>query len=419
MPAALVIGAGRSGTALARHLSARGDRVVISDLKPPATTLETPPGVEVVYGPQEDWLLDGVDAVYASPGVPWDAPILETARRRGITVSSEIELFFKLCPAPIVGITGTNGKTTTTALTGDVLRQGTRPVLVGGNIGETVLDRLAELTPEHWVVLELSSFQLESISEPRVRIGAVLNITPDHLDRHHSMDAYVAAKARLVEFMEPGATAVLNGSDPRCRALAEVTRGEVVWFDRFEPDPPMPVPGEHNLMNAKAAAAIGRAAGLDDERIFRAIAAFPGVEHRLELVGEWGGVRWFNDSKATNPDAGLVALGSFPGRPVVLIAGGRGSGFELQEWVRAVRDKTTTAIVIGESAGELAALLDGHPLRRARDLEEAVELAAAAAVPGGVVLLSPAYKSFDMFSGYEERGRQFKAIVRRRHGDGS
>ncbi len=413
---ALVVGAGRSGIALARFLTSRGQQVLVSDQKRPSTPPELPPGVEVVYGEQEVSLLDGTSTVYASPGVPWDAPLLEEARRRGVEVSSEIDLFFRHCPAPIVGITGTNGKTTTTALVGDVLRHGERPVIVGGNIGETVLDRLDAVTPAHWVVLELSSFQLESIAQPRVAIGAVLNITPDHLDRHHTIEAYVAAKARLVEYMEADDVAVLNGRDPWCRELGGRTRGRVVWFDQHRPDPPMPIPGEHNLMNARAAAAIGRAAGLADEQIEGAIARFQGVEHRLELVGEWGGVHWYNDSKATNPDAGRVAVNSFPGLPVVLIAGGYGSGFELDAWAKDVRRRTAAVVLMGKSAGELEQVLGDHPILRAGSLEEAVELAAAESQPGGVVLLSPAYKSFDMFEGYEDRGRQFKAAVRRRFG---
>ncbi|HEX6350972.1 MAG TPA: UDP-N-acetylmuramoyl-L-alanine--D-glutamate ligase [Candidatus Dormibacteraeota bacterium] len=413
---ALVIGAGLSGRALVRHLSARGIAVRVVDLKRPDPEPSFPPGVQVLYGPYEQIVLEGVEAVYASPGVPWDDPLLEEARRRGLTVSSEIDLFFRECPAPIVGITGTNGKTTTTALTGEVLRQGARPVLVGGNIGETVLDRLEEITPAHWVVLELSSFQLESVARPQARIGAVLNLTPDHLDRHHTMDAYVAAKARLVEFMEPEDTAVLNGIDARVRELAGRTQGQVVWFDQHRPDPPMPIPGPHNLMNARAAAAIGRVAGLDDAAIDRAIAGFQGVEHRLELVGEWEGVRWYNDSKATNPDAGQVGVASFSGTPLVLIAGGYGSGFELAAWAEEVRRRTRLVILIGQSADLLEETLQGHPVKRAASLEEAVEVAAAEARPGEVVLLSPAYKSFDMFKSYEDRGRRFKAAVRAHYG---
>jgi UDP-N-acetylmuramoylalanine--D-glutamate ligase len=415
-PRALVIGAGLSGRALVRYLTARGASVRLADLRAPDPAPAFPPQVDVLYGPYDQSILEGCEAVYASPGVPWDDALLEEARRRGLPVSSEIDLFFRDCPAPIVGITGTNGKTTTTALTGEVLRQGDRPVLVGGNIGETVLDRLEEITPEHWVVLELSSFQVESVALPRVRIGALLNLTPDHLDRHHTMEGYTAAKARLIEFLEPSDTAVLNGRDQRVRELAGRTQGRVVWFDEHRPDPPMPIPGEHNLMNARAAAAIGRVAGLPDAAVNRAIAGFQGVEHRLELVGEWEGVRWYNDSKATNPDAGQVGVASFPGTPVILIAGGYGSGFELAAWAQEVKRRTRLVILIGKSADLLAETLVGHPVQPAASLEEAVEVAAAEARPGEVVLLSPAYKSFDMFKSYEDRGRRFKAAVRAQHG---
>jgi len=412
----VVVGLGRSGVALARFLRQRGDQVVVCDSrgadKLSDHLAQLPPGVETVLGGYDDTLLRGADEVYASPGVPWDAPILRSARLKGIPVSSEIDLFFRHCPAPIVGITGTNGKTTTTALTGAVLARGPRPVLVGGNIGDTVLDRLSEVTPEHWVVLELSSFQLESADRPKPRIGVVLNLTPDHLDRHHSFEAYAAAKARLIRFQDPSDDAVLNGQDPLVRALSEQTRARVTWFDR-EPDPPVAIPGAHNLMNARAAAAVGRLAEVPTAAVDAAIASFKGVEHRLELVGEWGGVRWYNDSKATNPDAAVVGLGSFTGLPVVLIAGGYGSGFELGAWLELIRANTRAVVLIGESAELLERELAGHPqVVRARDLDHAVELAAGLAEPGGVVLLSPGYKSFDWFSGFEDRGRRFKDSVR-------
>jgi UDP-N-acetylmuramoylalanine--D-glutamate ligase len=200
------------------------------------------------------------------------------------------------------------------------------------------------------------------------------------------------------------------------RELAARTRGRVVWFDEHQPEPPMPIPGEHNLMNARAAAAIGRVAGIPDAASNRAIAGFQGVEHRLELVGEWEGVRWYNDSKATNPDAGQVGVASFPGKPVILIAGGYGSGFELAAWAEEVRRRTRLVVLIGKSADLLAETLRGHSVKRAASLEEAVEVAAAQAQAGEVVLLSPAYKSFDMFKSYEDRGRRFKAAVRARHG---
>ncbi|MDQ6773164.1 MAG: UDP-N-acetylmuramoyl-L-alanine--D-glutamate ligase [Candidatus Dormibacteraeota bacterium] len=418
---ALVVGAGRSGLALARFLDSRGLGVRVCDALPEARLAaflaRLPRATETVTGGYGEEVLEGCAAVYASPGVPWRAPLLERARALGLPVSSEIDLFFKLCPAPIVGITGTNGKTTSTALTGAVLARGRRPVLVGGNIGQTVLDRLDEVTPEHWVVLELSSFQLESAERPRARVGVVLNLTPDHLDRHGGMGAYVAAKARLLGFQKASDDAVLNGEDQLCRELAAKTRARVTWFNEHLPPPPVALPGRHNLMNALAAAAVGRIAGLPDPEIEAAVAAFKGVEHRLELVGEWSGVRWYNDSKATNPDAGLVGLRAFPGIPTILIAGGYGGPFELDPWLAAVRSETRAVVLMGASRDLLAERLQGHPLRQAASLEEAAGLARELARPGEVVLLSPAYKSFDMFQDFEDRGRRFKAAVRALHGE--
>jgi UDP-N-acetylmuramoylalanine--D-glutamate ligase len=416
---ALVVGAARSGVAVANHLARQGERVIITDRRPQveleSAIARLPQAAELRLGGYDDTLLAGIDVVYASPGVPWDAELLNHARAKGIPVSSEIDLFLKLCPGTVVGITGTNGKTTTTALTGDVLASGDRPVMVGGNIGETVLDRLPEVTPEHWVVLELSSFQLESVERPRLHVGVILNITPDHLDRHGTFERYAAIKGRIIEFAGADDFAVLNGRDETCRRLATMTRAQVVWFDEHKPVPPMPIPGRHNLDNALAAAAVGRIAGLSDDAINNAIAGFKGVEHRLELVGEWNRVRWYNDSKATNPDAGRVALTSFPGTPLVLIAGGYGSGFELADWVKDVIAHAEAVVLMGASADLLAQELHDHPaVRRATSLAEAVEMAAKLAKQGGVVLLSPAYKSFDMFKDYEDRGRQFKALVRER-----
>ncbi len=419
---ALVVGAARSGVALARHLTGEGARVRIVDRRPRAELEEAlaqlPAGVDVQAGGYDEGVLAGVDVVYASPGVPWDSDLLKRAREQGIEVSSEIDLFLRLCPGIVVGITGTNGKTTTTALTGAVLAAGDRPVIVGGNIGDTVLDRLDEITPRHWVVLELSSFQLESVARPRLHVGVILNVTPDHLDRHGTFERYVDLKARAVEFAGADDFAVLNGRDEACKRIADRTRAQVVWFDEHRPLPPMPLPGRHNLENALAAAAIGRIAGMADDAIEAAIRSFKGVEHRLELVGEWGGVRWYNDSKATNPDAGRVALSAFPSTPVVLIAGGYGSGFELGGWLADVLANVEAVVLIGASADLLAEALHNHPkVVRAAGLDEAVEAAAGLAQPGGVVLLSPAYKSFDMFKDYEDRGRRFKAAVRARFED--
>jgi len=413
---ALVVGAARSGVALALHLTAGGQKVRVVDRKPAvelqSTLQQMPSGVDLHLGGYDASALEGIDIVYASPGVPWDSELLNEARTKGIPVSSEIDLFLKLCRGTVVGITGTNGKTTTTALTGVVLSAGKRPVIVGGNIGDTVLDRVSEITPEHWVVLELSSFQLESVEKPRLQIGVILNITPDHLDRHRTLERYIDLKGRAIEDSD---YAVLNGRDGLVREIAKRARGEVVWFDQHQPLPPMPLPGRHNMENALAAAAVGRIAGLTDDTINNAIRSFRGVEHRLELVGEWAGVRWYNDSKATNPDAGRVALNAFPGAPVILIAGGYGADFDLDEWVRDVLANTEAVILIGASADQLAQTLEAHPkVVRAQTLEEAVSIAAGLARQGGVVLLSPAYKSFDMFKDFEDRGNQFKELVRQR-----
>ncbi len=416
---ALVVGAARSGVAVANHLSRQGEKIRVVDRKPAADLTDAlaqmPDGVDFRLGGYDSSVLDGVDIVFASPGVPWDSDLLNEARARRIQVSSEIERFLELCRGRVVGVTGTNGKTTTTALIGEVLDAGELPVVVGGNIGDTVLDRLEEITDRHWVVLELSSFQLEWVERAHLHVGVILNITPDHLDRHKTFERYIDLKARAIEFAGPDDFAVLNGRDEAVRGLAGHTRAKVVWFDQHRPIPPMPIPGRHNVDNALAAAAVGRIVGISDAVIDRAVASFKGVEHRLELVGEWGGVRWYNDSKATNPDAGRVAITSFPGTPLVLIAGGYGSGFELAEWVKDVLAHATAVVLMGASADLLAHELRGHPnVKRAKSLEEAVDIAARLAQPGGVVLLSPAYKSFDMFKDFEDRGRKFKALVRGR-----
>src|SRR5256884_6056015 len=218
-----------------------------------------PPSVDLRLGGYDASALEGVDVVYASPGVPWDSELLNEARAKGIRVSSEIDLFLKACKGTVVGITGTNGKTTTTALTGVVLSAGDRPVIVGGNIGDTVLDRVDEITREHWVVLELSSFQLESVERPKLHVGVILNITPDHLDRHKTLDRYVELKARAVEDAD---YALLNSRDRLVSGLSKRARREGVWFDKHQPLPPMPLPGRHNMENALAAAEVGRPAGL-------------------------------------------------------------------------------------------------------------------------------------------------------------
>jgi UDP-N-acetylmuramoylalanine--D-glutamate ligase len=436
----MILGYGRSGRAAASYLKRHGATVVVVDR---ADTPELRAAIE--RDGLSGWLgtlpappLDDVDFLVVSPGVAWDAPLVESARQRGIVVTSEIDLFFDLCPCPIAGITGTNGKTTTTSLTAEVLRAGGLQVVRGGNIGEPVLDRLEQLRPDHWVVLELSSFQLESIRHPRLRIGAVLNVTPDHLDRHKTMERYREIKARAVTFMEPEDYAVLNFDDQSCAAMAKETRGTVVPFalqaetdgglrvmdgsicwareGRLEPVIPVgevPLPGAHNLSNVMAAIGAGLAAGVAAERIAEAVRGFKAVEHRLELIGSFGQVRWYNDSKATNPDSTYKALEAFT-EPIVLIAGGRNKGIDLAPLASRIAQRVVGLVTIGETGEELARLVRAAGLQRvarARNLSEAVHEAASMATSGSVVLLSPAFTSFDMFSDYEDRGRRFKAAV--------
>jgi UDP-N-acetylmuramoylalanine--D-glutamate ligase len=437
---ALVLGYGRSGRAAASFIAGRGGSVRVVDR---ADTPELRAALERAgiaarlggYGPED---LNGNDLLVVSPGVAWDEPLVETARGRGIEITSEIDLFFRACPARIAGITGTNGKTTTTALTTEVLRAGGLRVMRGGNIGEPVLDRVDQLKADDWVVLELSSFQLESITRPRLQVGVVLNVTPDHLDRHKSLQHYTEIKARAVSFMRPEDHAVLNLDDPACAGMRSQTAGQVIAFAlhqpvergvtvtdgwvtiaeagstrRVLPAAEVPLPGEHNLSNVMAAVGAGGAAGVPVERIADAVRQFKAVEHRLELVGSFNGVRWYNDSKATNPDSTYKALEAFS-EPIILIAGGRNKGIEVEPLARAVARRVAALVTIGETGEELARRARDAGLgrvERAADLVDAVRKAAALAPPGSVVLLSPAFTSFDMFRDYEDRGRRFKAAV--------
>jgi UDP-N-acetylmuramoylalanine--D-glutamate ligase len=372
-------------------------------------------GVEVSLGVDGTRQLDRARTVVKSPGVPQDAPVIQAARERAIEVTGELELAWRLIPNAFCAVTGTNGKTTTTELIGHLHRTAGRPVAVAGNVGTPLSSLVGAIDEDATVVCEASSFQLEDTNYFSPECAVFINLAPDHLDRHGTLDRYTGLKARVVQFAEPDDYAVLNGRDQIVRGFEQRTKAKVVWFDKHQPIPPMPLPGRHNMENALAAAAVGRIAGLSDDAINNAIRGFKGVEHRLELVGEWAGVRWYNDSKATNPDASRVALSAFPGAPVVLIAGGYGGGFDLREWVADVLANTEAVVLIGASAGELAGALKAHrKVARAESLEDAVSQAAHIARSGGVVLFSPAYKSFDMFKDFEDRGNQFKELVRKR-----
>ena len=381
----LVLGLARSGLAAAAALERRGVEVVRADRE---------------LGNDEDiGLLDGVELLVKSPGVPAEAPLVAAARERGIPVWSEIELASRLLPNPILGVTGTNGKTTTAEWLGFILG-----APVAGNVGRALSELDGEVDPDQLVVVELSSFQLEDVHEFRPRIAVLLNLEPDHLDRHGSFDAYQAAKLRIFENQAEGDTAVVP------RDLAHVVRGRRVEFAADDPLPAEPsLRGLHNRENAAAATAAARAAGATDEQIAEGLRDFTGVAHRLELVGERRGVTYVNDSKATNVAATLRALAAYEDEPVRLILGGSRKGEDFAALAAALGPNVHTVYVIGETADELARAIPDTI--RAGDLETAVERAATAAQPGEVVLLSPGCASYDQFRDFEERGEEFRRLV--------
>jgi UDP-N-acetylmuramoylalanine--D-glutamate ligase len=406
---ALVLGLARSGRAAALALAARGVEVVAADRDEEldAGRLRAA-GVEVRLGADDPASLDGVDLLVKSPGVPAEAPLVAAARERAVPVWSEVELGYRFLPGnPVLGVTGTNGKTTTTELLGAIFRAAGRPVEVAGNVGRP-LTTVVDPDPDAWVVAELSSFQLEDVDSFRAAVGVLLNVTPDHLDRHGSMESYTAAKLRLFENQTEDDTAVVPagfGPVPGAGRRVEFSAEDVLPADPR-------LPGVHNRENAAAATAAARAAGIPDEAIAEALRSFAGVPHRLEPVREVDGVRYVNDSKATNPEAAERALTAYERIRIVL--GGSRKGASFDALARAARERgVLNAYLIGESAPEIAAALEreGVPYVVSGDLETAVHAAAADAEPGEVVLLSPACASFDQFRDYEDRGERFRALV--------
>jgi UDP-N-acetylmuramoylalanine--D-glutamate ligase len=379
----LVVGLARSGTAAAEALSERGVEVVQADRK---------------LGNDDDLsLLDGVELVVKSPGVPGENPLVTEARTRGIPVWSEVELGYRLLGEPaIVGVTGTNGKTTTCELLGTIFRAAGRDVVVAGNVGSP----LTAARAADWIVCELSSFQLEDIHELRCRVAVLLNLEPDHLDRHGTFEAYRDAKLRIFERAD----------------VAVVPHGLGLEGIEFSGDDPLPaeptIPGAHNRENAAAATAAARAAGIEDDAIAEGLSTFPGVEHRLELVRELRGVRYVNDSKATNTAAARRGVAAFE-EPVRLILGGSLKGESFDPLARTLGLNVVRAYLVGDAADELAVALDAAvvPYERSGDLATAVQAAAAAAEPGDVVLLSPACASYDQFENFEHRGEEFRRLV--------
>lgn len=433
----LVVGLGESGKAAVRFFHERGARVTVADTRS-AQELEGVMeqfrgwGVEFVLGEHPRDLFLSQDLIIPSPGVPWDLSQLNSARKEGIHVAGELETASRELKGRTVGITGTNGKTTTTSLIGHIFETAGLTTQVAGNIGTPILQIVDTATDATWNVLELSSFQLEAMTSFRCHIAVVLNVTPDHLDRHGTFDAYVAAKTNLFTPQQTEDYAILNADDPICQTMGKSVRGKAIWFSRTQQLPQgitvgngwilrdgqqvcatdLPIRGAHNLENALAAVGAAASAGVADEAIARGLSTFRPVEHRLEFVRQVAGVDYYNDSKATNVDAAIKALESFD-QGVWLILGGRDKKSDYTELEPVMKGRVKGVLLIGEAAGVIREQLNGSttPLADCGTLDEAVSSAYARAVPGDVVLLSPACASFDQFANYGHRGKEFKRFV--------
>ena len=440
---ATVVGLGREGRDLAAFLANEGADVLVTDAHPAEALAEQVASLPVrpfrfaLGGHPLDECLDA-DVLFVSPGVPPEIPLLVEARRRGLPISSATALFFERCPAPIVGITGSSGKTTTTALTGRIFEAAGRTTHVGGNIGVPMLGRLREIRPSDSVILELSSFQLQPL-RVSPHIAAITNVTPNHLDRHASMEEYRDAKATIVAHQQDGDRAILNADDPISRQIA-APRGRLCFSlerpvegaylagdelvlghdDRRETIcrvTELRIPGRHNVANTLTACLLASAAGIGTAAMRTAIEGFRGVSHRLELVTEIVGVRYVNDSIATAPERSLAALAAFAGQPLLLLAGGRDKHLPMEEWGRQIAQGVRELILFGEAAPlvEQAARAGGMPperIHQAGTVRQAVELAHGLAHEGDVVLLSPGGTSYDQYRDFEERGADFAAAAR-------
>jgi len=437
----LVVGLGKSGVASALFLKLRGARVTVSDTKTEDELRAEIPvlldhGITVETGEHGERTFHGQDLIVVSPGVSVDALPIVQARTSGEPIIGEIELAAQFLPGRIVAITGSNGKTTTTTLTGEILTAGGLPTLVGGNIGTPAISLVERAKPDHIIVLEVSSFQLETIQTFRPKMAVILNITPDHLDRHRTFAAYAGAKARIFENQQADDFAVLNADDPNCVALAEGIRAHICWFSRKKEVQQgasvqdgrigfrdaggkreimlvseIPLKGAHNLENVLAAICAGALMGVKPEHIRRAVQQFKAVEHRLEYVATIRGVDYYNDSKATNVDATIKALESFPAN-IHLILGGKDKGSDYTVLNDLLRERVKRVYTIGAAAEKIESHIKGAAeIVPAEALDDAVRLAASVAQAGDVVLLAPACASFDQFDNYEHRGRVFKEVV--------
>jgi UDP-N-acetylmuramoylalanine--D-glutamate ligase len=437
----LVVGLGKSGVASALFLKKHGAQVTVSDTKSGDELRNEIPvlldhGITVETGGHGDRTFRGQDLIVVSPGVPVDAAPLVQARALGEAVIGEVELAAQFLPGPILAITGSNGKTTTTTLTGEIMTAAGFSTLVGGNIGTPAISLAERAKPETVIVLEVSSFQLETIQTFRPKVAVVLNVTPDHLDRHRTFEIYVDAKARVFENQQASDFAVLNADDATCVALGTRTRAQVFWFSRqkevdrgawvrdgnilFRDNAgqreimqvsEIPLKGAHNLENVLAAICASALMGCSPEKIRQAVQNFKAVEHRLEFVATIRGVDYYNDSKATNVDATIKALESFPAN-IHLILGGKDKGSDYTVLNDLLRKRVKIVYTIGAAAAKIESQIKGAEVVHAETLENAIRKANAAAKPGDVVLLAPACASFDQFKSYEHRGKMFKDIVR-------
>ncbi|MEP6635575.1 MAG: UDP-N-acetylmuramoyl-L-alanine--D-glutamate ligase [Acidobacteriota bacterium] len=440
----LIIGAARSGIACAKFLAARGATVALNDRKPLAEWTAgaialKEDGIACLPGEVPGWLLENVELVVVSPGVPTKSIPIRYAERAGAEIIGEVELAYRFLKGRIVAITGSNGKTTTTALIGELLKDAGLPVQVGGNIGTPLISMVESSREEGWTVAELSSFQLETIKDFHAEVAIVLNVTPNHMDRYEAFTDYAAAKHRIFSNQVTGDVAVLNADDEVVASWASGLRAHVVEFSvRRELDEglflrqselvsrtadgekvlmlrdDMKLRGLHNVENVLAALSAGLACGASPESMLETVRRFEPVEHRLEFVKEIRGVKFYNDSKATSVDATLKALQAFvdgPGK-VILILGGRGKKAPYAPLASLVREQVRQLILIGEDAETIAAELDEYaPSQRAENMRDAVNRSFEFAEPGDVVLLAPACASFDMFESFEHRGRVFKKEV--------
>jgi len=440
-----VVGLGkRTGVETVKFLDKQGAKIIVTDTKQEAQLKEE---IDALKGCKVNFDLGGhtldlilkSDLIIISPGVPTDISLLQEARKSRIEIISEVELAYHFCKAPIIAITGTNGKTTTTTLIGEIFKATGRKTVVGGNIGRALIQDVPKLEKEDIVIAEISSFQLEEIKEFRPNISLFLNITPDHLDRHGSFEAYIEAKRKLLMNQTKDDYTILNYDDPIVRKFADNTQGQVIFFSQQEKlvngiylkdnkivanflereeeiidIKEIGIKGPHNLENALGAVASSLLMGASKGILVGVLKNFSGVEHRIEEVAVINGVRYINDSKGTNPIASMKAIETFD-PPLVIIAGGKDKGSEFDDFAKVIREKVKGVVLLGETSDKIEASLKkiGYDsIYRVESIQESVKVATQLACGKGIVLLSPACASWDMFDNYEQRGREFKEAVR-------